>query len=310
MAQEQRCSASGVLPVRRHAPRTHTRRASRWCSRCRRRPRSPPLHLEPTAPATVKGQAAMTSSPCSRQVAPASTILPPPGSGKSDGVGRRACLAGAVAGLASRALPVRAAETPVVRLGTVQFGTAQWAADVIQRNHLDVAHGFALQTVMLANTDAARVAVLSGGADIVVSDWFFVASQRAEGTKLTFAPFSSALGGVLVRAGFFADPVAGRSRQTQAGRGGRPTGQVLAGGAGGGQREERRRSRAGCGCGLRRASAAERQADAGRTGRGADVLDLRRPAGGRRLSPGDLGRRMRQIARVARQALSGRVRVP
>jgi NitT/TauT family transport system substrate-binding protein len=105
-----------------------------------------------------------------------------------------------VAGLASRALPARAAETPVVRLGTVQFGTAQWAADVIQRNHLDVAHGFALQTVMLANTDAARVALLSGGADIVVSDWFFVASQRAEGTKLTFAPFSSALGGVLVRA--------------------------------------------------------------------------------------------------------------
>lgn len=116
------------------------------------------------------------------------------------GLGRRACLATMIAGVASRALPARAAETPAVRLGTLQFGTAQWVADVIQRHHLDAAHGFALQTVMLANTDAARVALLAGAADIVVSDWFFVASQRAEGTKLSFAPFSSALGGVMVRA--------------------------------------------------------------------------------------------------------------
>nr|WP_283949483.1 ABC transporter substrate-binding protein [Limobrevibacterium gyesilva] len=40
---------------------------------------------------------------------------------------------------------------------------------------------------------------MAGAVDVVVADWLFVANQRAAGTKLCFAPFSAATGGVLVR---------------------------------------------------------------------------------------------------------------
>ncbi len=112
-------------------------------------------------------------------------------------IGRRACL---LAPLAGALLGAAAAAPPIVRLGVLQFGTVQWVAEVIRRHRLDAAHGFALRTTLLANTDAGRVALLAGGADIVVSDWPFVAVQRAAGNRLCFAPFSSATGGIMVPA--------------------------------------------------------------------------------------------------------------
>ncbi len=112
--------------------------------------------------------------------------------------GRRATLIGLAAGLAaarSRAeMPL-----PELRLGILQFGTVQWVAEIIRRHDLDRQHGFALRTVKLASTDGGRISLMAGGTDVVVSDWPFVAVQRASGTKLCFAPFSSASGGVIVR---------------------------------------------------------------------------------------------------------------
>ena len=113
---------------------------------------------------------------------------------------RRACLAAALAAVAG------AGPLPSVRLGVLQFGTVQWVAEVIRRHALDQAHGFALETVMLANNDAGRVALMAQSADIVVSDWFFVAAQRAAGTALSFAPFTSASGALMVPS---ASPVRG-----------------------------------------------------------------------------------------------------
>ena len=86
---------------------------------------------------------------------------------------------------------------PSVRLGTLQFGTVQWVGDIIRRYGLDNANGFDLTTALLANTDAARVALMANAADIVVLDWMFVAGQRQAGTKLCFAPFSSSTGGIM-----------------------------------------------------------------------------------------------------------------
>jgi NitT/TauT family transport system substrate-binding protein len=103
--------------------------------------------------------------------------------------------------LATALLPVAAHAASPVRLGLVQYGTAQWVADVIRRHKLDAAHGIDLATTILANNDAGRIALMAGSADIVVSDWMFAAAQRAAGTALCFAPFSSALGGIMVPAG-------------------------------------------------------------------------------------------------------------
>jgi NitT/TauT family transport system substrate-binding protein len=94
--------------------------------------------------------------------------------------------------------PARAAPSPPeVRLGILQFGTVQWVADVIRRHALDSKHGFVLNPVTLANNDASRVSLMAGASDIVAADWAFVAVQRTAGTKLCFAPFSSATGGIM-----------------------------------------------------------------------------------------------------------------
>jgi NitT/TauT family transport system substrate-binding protein len=112
-------------------------------------------------------------------------------------VGRRSFLAGGAAAIAANA-PVSARAAPAVRMGILQFGTVQWVGDIIQRHALDAANDFTLVTTMLANTDAGRVALMANAADVVVSDWMFVAAQRAAGTKLCFAPFSSATGAIMV----------------------------------------------------------------------------------------------------------------
>ena len=88
-----------------------------------------------------------------------------------------------------------------VRLGVLQFGTVQWIADVIRRNGLEASHGIALRTLILANSDAGRIALMANSADVVVSDWLFAAAQRSVGTRLCFAPFSDATGGVMVDSG-------------------------------------------------------------------------------------------------------------
>ncbi len=121
-------------------------------------------------------------------------------------VTRRAVL---VASLGATVIPrvaARADDVPVLRLGILKFGTVQWVGETIRLRGLDAAHGFRLEMSSLANNDAGRVALMAQSADIVVSDWFFVASQRNAGTALTCAPFTSASGGLMVAAG---SPIAG-----------------------------------------------------------------------------------------------------
>jgi NitT/TauT family transport system substrate-binding protein len=105
--------------------------------------------------------------------------------------GRRSILIGGAA-----ALTLGGAASPL-RLGIVQSGTVQWIAAVMARHGLDPD----LSLVTLANTDAGRVALLAGGVDVAVSDWPFVAVQRAAGRRLVFSPLSSASGAVMVPAG-------------------------------------------------------------------------------------------------------------
>lgn len=112
-------------------------------------------------------------------------------------LGRRAVLAGVPA----LAIPALAADLPEIRLGLVQFGTVQWIVDVIRRHGLDAAHRFRLNTIPLASPESGRIAIMGGQAEIVVLDWPFVAVQRANGTRLSFAPLSSATGGIMVKPG-------------------------------------------------------------------------------------------------------------
>lgn len=102
--------------------------------------------------------------------------------------------AGALAPLAAAA----GAPLPKVRLGVLAFGTVQWVASVISGQDLDRAHGFLLVTEPFANNDSAKVGLLGGAVDIIVSDWLFVGAERAHGLLLRFAPFSSATGAIVL----------------------------------------------------------------------------------------------------------------
>ena len=110
-------------------------------------------------------------------------------------IGRRGLFAGA-----ATLVSAPAGAEPVVRLGILQFGSVQWVADVIRRHALDTRHGFALRGTTLANTDAGRVSLMAGASDVILSDWPFVAAQRVAGSKLCFAGFSSASGGIMTTA--------------------------------------------------------------------------------------------------------------
>ena len=95
--------------------------------------------------------------------------------------------------------PVLAAERPVVRVGTLKFGTVNWELDVIQTHKLDKKNGITLELVPLASKNAAAVALQGGAVDVIVTDWFWVSRQRHDGRDYRFAPYSIAAGGLLAR---------------------------------------------------------------------------------------------------------------
>jgi NitT/TauT family transport system substrate-binding protein len=103
--------------------------------------------------------------------------------------------------LASLPAPAWAAERPTLTIGVLKFGTATWEMDTIRHNRLDEAAGFTLKLVELASNQATQVALQAKGVDMILSDWLWVARQRASGEPLSFIPHSAAVGTLMVPAG-------------------------------------------------------------------------------------------------------------
>ncbi|MGQ9371411.1 ABC transporter substrate-binding protein [Azospirillum sp. A39] len=97
--------------------------------------------------------------------------------------------------------PAAAADLPTVRIGLLKFGTVSWEIDTVRSRGLDRANGFALEVVDLANPEAGKIALMGDSVDVIVSDWLWTARQRAGGEALSFLPWSSAVGSVMVPAG-------------------------------------------------------------------------------------------------------------
>jgi NitT/TauT family transport system substrate-binding protein len=114
-------------------------------------------------------------------------------------IDRRRVLAGAGLALAAASLPVplRAAGAPL-RLASVKYGSVSWVIETIRALGLDKKAGLELEVIELASNQAGPVALLGDGADVIVSDWTWAMRQRALGEKLKFAPYSSALGSLVV----------------------------------------------------------------------------------------------------------------
>ena len=93
-----------------------------------------------------------------------------------------------------------AADLGTIRIGVLQFGTVNWELDVIEHHGLDAKEGFELEMVGFAGNDAADVALMGEAVDGIVEDWLWVSRLRAEGVPLTFIPYSSSVGALMVPA--------------------------------------------------------------------------------------------------------------
>ncbi len=87
-----------------------------------------------------------------------------------------------------------------IRIAAQKTGTLAWELDIIKAHGLDKKADLDIQVVELASTEAGKIALRSGSADLIVSDWLWVARERALGDKLVFYPYTSQIGAVMVPA--------------------------------------------------------------------------------------------------------------
>ena len=95
----------------------------------------------------------------------------------------------------------RAQAADTLRIAAQKTGTFSWELGVIKEHGLDKKAGINLDVTELATTDASKVAIMGGSADIILSDWLWVSRERSLGGKLKFYPYSSTLGAVMVAPG-------------------------------------------------------------------------------------------------------------
>ncbi len=85
-----------------------------------------------------------------------------------------------------------------IRLAVQKTGTLAWELDVIRTHGLDRKLDLAIEPIELASTEAGKIAFKGGSADLMLSDWLWVARERSLGDDLVFYPSSSTLGAVMV----------------------------------------------------------------------------------------------------------------
>ena len=85
-----------------------------------------------------------------------------------------------------------------IRIAVQRTGTLSWELDVIRTHGLDRKAALTIEPIELASTEAGKIALKGGSADLMLSDWLWVARERTLGDKLVFYPSSSTLGAVMV----------------------------------------------------------------------------------------------------------------
>jgi NitT/TauT family transport system substrate-binding protein len=93
---------------------------------------------------------------------------------------------------------IASAQDAVIRAAVQESGTVNWELDTISHYGFDKSNGFTLDVQGMAGGDAAQIAFQGGAVDMIVSDWIWVARQRAAGEDFIFIPYSRAVGGMLV----------------------------------------------------------------------------------------------------------------
>jgi len=89
-------------------------------------------------------------------------------------------------------------DSETIRVAAQKTGTFAWELAVIRAHGLDRKANLSIQVLQFASPAAGKIALRAGNADIMISDWLWVSRERGLGAKLTFYPYSSALGAVMV----------------------------------------------------------------------------------------------------------------
>src|SRR5258708_5227864 len=99
--------------------------------------------------------------------------------------------------LAGLCIATAATAADRIRIAAQKTGTLAWELEIIKAHGLDKQADLDIQVVEFASTEAGKIALRSGSADVIVSDWLWVARQRSLGDKLVFYPYTSTLGAVM-----------------------------------------------------------------------------------------------------------------
>ncbi len=84
-----------------------------------------------------------------------------------------------------------------IKVGMLKYGTARWEMEIIKKMGLDLESGVDLELKEVSGKQASHVALMSREADIVLSDFLWVASLRSKGDNFTLVPHSYAVGGLI-----------------------------------------------------------------------------------------------------------------
>lgn len=86
-----------------------------------------------------------------------------------------------------------------LRLSIQAAGTFGWELAIAKSYGLDKQADLDIESDELATTEAGKIALIGGGADMILSDWLWVSRERSLGKKLLFYPHSSALGAIMAK---------------------------------------------------------------------------------------------------------------
>lgn len=87
-----------------------------------------------------------------------------------------------------------ATEKTTIRIGVQAAGTVEWELSAFPTESSD----FQIEVHPVATAEAGKIALQSGAVDMIVSDWIWVSSLRAQGEDFTFYPYSSTAGALVV----------------------------------------------------------------------------------------------------------------
>ena len=85
-----------------------------------------------------------------------------------------------------------------IRMAIQTTGTVAWEIAVMKARGFDKEAALVIDVTELASTEAGKIALKGGAVDMIVSDWLWVQRERSLGDKLVFAPYSTAVGAVMV----------------------------------------------------------------------------------------------------------------